>query len=239
MKNLVKYILQKVLGYKTYLRRFAKYKIRNLHRDKKEGDFFTFMSVIKQEGIVLDVGANIGIMTYHLSKNFPDRSILAIEPLSSNFDTLREIKNEFGLDNVTLIRVAVGDKESEIEMVLPQEGNVKMQGLAHVVHDSIDEWNEGEIFKVKCTTLDSIVDGQVVAGIKMDIENFEYFALLGAKELLKKWKPVVYLELWENENREKCFDLLRKLGYGIYVNADGTLCEFNPRKHHKQNFICY
>ena len=40
MKNAIKYILQKVLGYQRYLFVFAKYKIRNLKSDKKEGDFF-------------------------------------------------------------------------------------------------------------------------------------------------------------------------------------------------------
>ena len=46
-----------------------------------------------------------------------------------------------------------------------------------------------------------------IGAIKMDVENFEYFVLEGGKELIKKHKPIIYTELWENQNREKCFQL--------------------------------
>jgi len=71
----------------------------------------------------------------------------------------------------------------------------------------------------------------------MDIENFEYFALKGGEQLLKKNHPVVYLELWENANRTQCFDLLTSLGYSPFVNENNNLVAFDPLKHKKQNFI--
>ena len=180
MKNLTKYLLQKLLGYQRYLFVFSKYKIRNLKTDKKEGDFFAFMEAVKGEGDLLDVGANIGIMAYHMSINFSDRTILAIEPMPSNLDVLMNIKSHYSLDNVEVVSTAVGDKDDqEVEMVLPINGKVKMQGLAHVVHDSITEWNEGEKFKISSDTLDKITEGRKISGIKMDIENYEYFGLLG------------------------------------------------------------
>lgn len=237
MKNLVKYILQKVLGYRNYLVRFSKYKIKRLKSDKKEGDFFTFMDQIKGDGLILDVGANIGIMTYHLSKRFPEKEIMAIEPIPSNFDVLEQIVTDYKLSNVRLTQVAVGEENGEVEMVLPLNGKVVMQGLAHVVHDSITEWNKGETFKIDCVRLDDIVKDNKVAGIKMDIENFEYFALKGANEILKRDKPVVYLELWPNDNRSNCFELLLSLGYRTYVNDTNKLVEYLPGEHQQQNFI--
>ena len=208
MKNFVKYILQKLFGYQRYLRIFAKYKIRTLRNDRKEKDFFAFMDAVKGDGMLLDVGANLGVMSYHLSKRFPERKILAIEPMPDNLAVLRAMISNYSLKNVEVVPYAVGEEETVLKMVLPVNGKVKMQGLAHVVHDSIEEWNEGDQFEVKCVRLDDLVKESPVAGIKMDIENFEYFALKGGENLLRAFKPVVYLELWANENRDLCFKFL-------------------------------
>ena len=230
--------MQKILGYQQYLFVFAKYKIGNLESDKKEGDFFAFMDAIDREGDLLDVGANIGIMTYHLSQRFPDRNIRAIEPMPSNIDVLSRIIKKYDLKNADLIPMAVGnEQEKELSMILPEQGKVKMQGLAHVKHDSITEWNEGEEYKVMSDTMDHLFRGKTIAGIKMDIENFEYFALEGAVEMLKRDKPVVYLELWENENRDNCFNLLEGLGYKAFVYLEKELVQYVPQEHQKQNFI--
>lgn len=237
VKNRVKLILQKILGYRNYLFQFAKYKIRTLKKDKREKDFFVFMNEIPDQGYILDIGANIGIMTYHLAKRFPDRTILAVEPMPSNFVVLKKITEKYELRNVELIPLAVGETKKELDMVLPIDRKVRMQGLAHVVHDSIQEWNKGEIVSVSCDTIDHIAGQRKIAGIKMDIENFEYFALKGATRVLLRDKPVVYLELWNNENRSNCFKLLEDINYKIYVSVDEKLVEYDATVHHKQNFI--
>lgn len=227
-----------MLGYQRYLYVFARYKIGNLETDKKESDFFAFMDVIEKDGLLLDVGANLGIMTYHLCKRFPDRKVLAIEPIPSNIEVLLRVIEKYNLGNAELVPLAVGDKhQEEIKMVLPEKGNVKMQGLSHVVHDSIKEWNEGEEYTVMSDTLDHIVMEEKVAGIKMDIENYEFFALKGAQNILERDKPVVYLELWENENRDKCFQLLKEFNYEVFVNSEQGLISYLPSEHQKQNFV--
>jgi len=238
MKNGIKFILQKLLGYQTYLFVFAKFKINTLKNDKKEGDFFQFMSKISKEGHILDIGANIGIMTYHLAANFPKKSVYAIEPMPDNLSVLNKIISNYNLSNVEVKQVAVGNENTSLEMVLPVNGKVKMQGLAHVVHDSIEEWNDGEKYTVEAVKLDDLFKGIPISGIKMDIENFEYFALEGGKALIEKYLPVIYLELWANENRNKCFTFLESLQYKAHVVEKKKLVIFNPDLHQKQNFIC-
>lgn len=227
-----------MLGYQRYLFVFAKHKIRTLENDKKEGDFFAFLDAIDQDGDLLDVGANIGVMSYHLSKRFPERNIYAIEPMPSNIEVLMQVIAKYELNNVELVPKAVGDKEEEeIKMILPKKGKVKLQGLAHVVHDSITEWNEGEEYTVMADTLDNTIGEDKIAGIKMDIENYEYFALEGARKMLERDHPVVYLELWANQNRDRCFELLKELNYTAYISTPKGLIEFDPHQHQKQNFI--
>src|SRR5690606_14385942 len=104
------YMLQKMLGYDKYLRIFSNYKIRTLKNDEKEKDFFSFMQAIDKPGEIMDVGANIGIMTYHLAKSFPERKVFAIEPMPDNFKTLQSIVLKNQLVNVILLQNAVGEQ---------------------------------------------------------------------------------------------------------------------------------
>jgi FkbM family methyltransferase len=238
MKNGIKYILQKILGLQTYLYVFARYKIRTLRNDKKENDFFTFLNLLKDgKGDVLDIGANIGIMTVHLANRLPNTTIHAFEPMPQNVSVLRKVIQKFGLKRTKIHELALGDHAGKAKMILPLNGATVMQGLSHVKHESIQEWNEGLEVDVKLDMLDNVINGQPVQGIKIDIENFEYFALKGGTRILESNKPIIYAELWDNENRTNCFDLLKNLNYNVYVNQDNQLVLFDSKKHHTQNFI--
>jgi FkbM family methyltransferase len=238
MKNKIKYILQSILGFKRYLYVFSLFKIKTLHWDKKERDFFVFLSQLKQDGgAIMDVGANIGIMSVHLGQQFPNSRIIAIEPMPANISILKKVVKKYGLKNVKIQPFAVGKKEGHVEMIMPHDGKTKMQGLSHVKCDEITEWNEGDEVKVELTLLDNLCGKHHVQGIKMDVENYEYPALLGAKNILTNHRPVLYLELWDNENRTQCFHYLSELKYQAMVVSKGALIDYNPTVHRQQNFI--
>ncbi len=238
MKNSIKYILQKIFGFHTYLFIFSQFKVYTLRFDRKEKDFFHFLSLLTDgKGSVLDVGANIGIMTYHLSRSLPKSTIHAFEPMPENNAVLKRIIAKFDLKNVELYELALGDTPGKVKMVLPNYGKTKMQGLSHVKHDSITEWNEGEEFEVPMDTLDNTLGDTSIQGIKIDVENFEYFALKGASSILANNHPVIYAELWDNENRSKCFELLSSFGYTTYIVNHKRLIQFDPTRHTAQNFI--
>lgn len=238
MKNTIKYILQKILGFQTYLFVFSVFKIQTLHSDSKEKDFFQFLSLLKDgKGAVLDIGANIGIMTVHLALKLPNSTIHAFEPMPSNYSVLKKIVNRFKLKKVQLHEIALGDSVGKVKMILPEKGKTKMQGLSHVKHDSITEWNEGEEFEVPLDTLNNLIKDEKVQGIKIDVENFEYYALNGGKRILEENHPVIYAELWDNQNRENCMKLLSDLSYTPYVVEENKLTVFNKELHNNQNFI--
>jgi FkbM family methyltransferase len=238
MKNTAKYVLQKILGFQRYLYVFAMFKINSLKNDPKEKDFFKFLSMLKDgEGDVLDVGANIGIMTFHLSKSLPKSKVIAVEPMPQNYAVLEKVVSKQELSNVELKQLAVGEKVGKVTMIMPDNKGVKMQGLSHVKHDAIEEWNEGEEFEVEMIQIDDLSGDRKVQGIKMDVENFEYFALKGAQETIKKSQPIIYTELWDNENRKKCFALMNELGYRVFVVVLNELVAYDPTVHTHQNFI--
>jgi len=212
-----------------------------LRKDKNEKDFFAFLHLLPANTTVLDIGANIGIMTVHLARTVKGVAVYSFEPMPNNIVAFKRIIKYFKLDNVKLFEIALGNSEGEVEMVMPIISNVKMQGLSHVVHDSIPENNEGERIQVPLKMLDNMIEltncPKRISGIKIDVENFEFFVLDGAKQLIAKNRPVVYAELWENENREKCFELFKSLNYKTIVVVDKKAVEFDKTIHKTQNFI--
>lgn len=241
MKSAVKYILHKLLGFDYYLFVFSLFKIYTLKKDKNEKDFFHFMKLIPANSMILDIGANIGIMTVHLAKSIKGANVISFEPMPNNIKAFKKVINHFNLKNVTLFEIALGDNEGEVEMVMPVVSNVRMQGLSHVVHESITEFNEGVTLKVPLKMLDKIDvlknSTQTISAIKIDVENFEFFVLEGGKELIKKHQPIIYAELWDNENRYNCFLLLTSLGYQTFVVINNELVLFDANIHKKQTFI--
>lgn len=241
MKTATKYLLHKLLGFKNYLFIFSLYKISTLKSDKNEKDFFTFLQLTPENTTVLDIGANIGIMTVHLARSVKGVTVFSFEPMPNNIATFHRIIRYFKLQNVKLFEIALGNSEGEIEMVMPVIDSVRMQGLSHVVHESITSFSEGLRVKVPLKMLDRMPElmnlEKRISGIKIDIENFEFYALDGAKALISKNKPVIYAELWDNENRYQCFRLLNSLNYKTFISLNNQLVLFDPSKHKKQNFI--
>lgn len=240
MKIFIKRVLQLILGFETYLYVFARYIIHTLHRNRNEKDFLHFADLLKDGDTILDIGANIGAMTVHLARRFPSSKIYSFEPVPVNIKTLKRIVKHYRLKNVCIMETALGNECGEIEMIMPSEKKVKLHGLSHVVHESITDYNEGERFKTPVITLDSIAllnGGEVVKGIKLDVENFEFFVLEGGKALISRDYPIIYSELWEGENKSNCFKLLTSLRYEAKVLESGKLVAFEPQKHTTQNFF--
>jgi FkbM family methyltransferase len=240
MKSAIKYILHKLLGFRNYLFVFSIFKIFTLRWDKKENDFLFFLKMIPAGTVVLDIGANIGVMAVLLARRIKDSQVVAFEPVPANINALKRVIGFFELKNVRVMEFALGNEEGEVEMVMPVIDSVKMQGLSHVVHSSIKENNEGEKVKAPIRMLDNVtgLNGTMrISAVKIDVENFEYFVLEGGRNFIKKYKPIIYIELWENDNRDKCFALVRELGYKVNIVQGEKLTEYDPSLHKTQNFI--
>ncbi len=239
MKNLIQRILQAFLGFERYLYFFSKYKIKTLKWDKGEKDFFYFINLIPKDSNVLDLGANIGIMTYHLSKHVGLGKVFAFEPIPWNANTLRKIITHHHLENVSIYEMALGNNSEPLRMVIPVVNGVKKQGLCHVISPDITEFNDGIIVEVEQKTIDSMLDllAAGISAIKIDVENFEFQVFKGAEQLILNNRPIIYCELWDNQNRNNCFNFFKSINYNIMVVFNQNLVNFEPSLHLTQNFI--
>jgi len=241
MKNRRKRIVQSFLGYQNYLLVFALWVIATMKLQRKQKDFIYFVKLISDHGFLLDIGANLGIRSYYLASRKPNSIVYAFEPVPIHILTLRKIVKWFRLKNIRIMGMALGDQNGEIEMVLPEHGKAKLHGFCHVEHPTIKEFGEGERIMVPIKRLDSMdvfsLSKYFISGIKISAGNFEYFVLKGAHLLLQRHRPIVFAELWDNENRKKCFDLMSGYGYETNVLISGKLVPYDKKIHRKQTFF--
>lgn len=243
MKKGIQAIMQKILGFENYLFWFCRIKVATFRWESKskDGDFIEFLKLIKPSDNVIDIGANIGIMSTLLAKKVTKGRVVSIEPIPENFKALERIIHFFRFPNVVARQLALGEESGDLTMTMPVMNGVRMQGLSHVQHETIEGYEDAGVveFSVPVERLDKMdeVMGMTIHAIKIDVENYEQFVLRGAQALLERDMPCIYCELWPNENREKVFELLKGIGYLTYVFEDNGLVEYVDGKHTQQNFF--
>jgi FkbM family methyltransferase len=230
IKDIVRTICQKLIGYKNYLFLFSLFTITRIRSGRHEEEFIFFMGMIPPEGTILDIGANIGIMTASLARRFPKAKVYAFEPIPNNIEALEKVVKHYKLENVSLFKTALGEEKGELNMILPVINNAKMQGLSHVVEDDASGTTEkGMQYTVPVLKLDDIPELQNasdITAIKIDVENFEYYVLKGGESMLRKHMPLIYCELWDNDRRRLCMEYLSGLGYRIDIFDGRQLIPF-------------
>jgi FkbM family methyltransferase len=77
-------------------------------------------------------------------------------------------------------------------MVMPVLYRVRLQGFSRVVENESDK-KKGDLYIVPVKRLDDlhlIREFPIIQAIKIDVENFEYPVLMGAKNLLIRNRPI-------------------------------------------------
>jgi FkbM family methyltransferase len=234
--------LRKLLGFE----RFTFYKaLRNLKKlkitDKEEEDFFYFLSLLKEDFNVLDIGANVGIMTTLMARKAVNGKVFSFEPVPVTFKVLERMIKQNKLNNVKIFDMAVGNENVIVHMNMPVFDDIVSDAGSYVMQDHY-YFNNTNVVKVdvKQITVDTLGDlsGININAIKIDIENYEYFALSGASKLLLEQRPIIFSEIWYgSENQKKVFNLMTELGYSILIYEGKKLVSFDPVTHNKLNYF--
>ena len=220
-----KSILQKILGFDNYLFFISVLKYGSLEFSKKQEGIFKFIKLIPENTHVLDIGANIGVVTATIAKN-AKVFVHSFEPIPANAKNVKRLTSFLGVKNTSLYQTALGRNQGEVEMLTPRQNNVLYEGYSHIINGETQQ-NDGLRFKVKIDRLDDLFHTKdiAVSAIKIDVENHELEVLQGGVELIKRNRPIIYCELWNNHIRFEVISFLNLLGYRCYVDNGRELKE--------------
>lgn len=152
----------------------------------------------KRRGLAIDGGAHLGFWTCRLVRHF--EKVIAIEPILSNFECLQ--KNLSGFRNAELVNIAIGNSDEPLGMKDCREG--RSVGW-RVDSDTPDIY-------VPCRKIDDLFSGdRALDFLKLDLDGYDYEALLGAEKTILRDRPVVVIE--EKLDPEKrCMHFLTEIG---------------------------
>ena len=168
----------------------------------------------------LDIGANIGAHTVYLAENF--KKVYAFEPQIEVYKLLNKNIKLNNINNVITYNYGLGNEETKVNM---REFNVDEQENIGAIN--IEKGGTGEEIMVK--TLDSY-NFINIKFIKMDVEGYEYFVLLGGKNTFLQSKPVIIIELNHcgAEYRQDVNNFFKDINYKLKrISHDDYLAEPN------------
>jgi len=164
-----------------------------------------------QRRTVLDIGANIGVSSVAFSTRF--ENVHSFEMRQDTYNCLKE--NVSHLENVSTYNVTLSNDEQELKY-----HKYLRSGMSKIIENKNEQVQDGFIEENICKTtrLDTF-DFKNVDFIKIDVEGHENQVLQGSVETIKKYKPLLMIEIFSNrthENflrRQKTFKILDDLGY--------------------------
>ena len=142
---------------------------------------------VQGDGLLVDVGANIGLSTMALALARPASRVVAVEPSPDNAALLRQNLAANGFGGVEVVQAAVADRPGTLKM--RQNG-----AWSHVV-DPDNLPVGGQTTAVPVVTLDALTAGKgPVAFVKVDTEGYEPHVLAGGAATIGRDRPLLLIE---------------------------------------------
>jgi FkbM family methyltransferase len=180
--------------------------------------------LVHEGDTVVDVGANVGFVTSLMAKTVGATGrVVAFEPHPGLYRRLCENIARFTADDsgrVTSKAVALCDCEGDDWLVFDSEKFSRNSGTAGLQAASFAVGSER--LRVQAGKLDSFINDEVVALLKIDVEGAELRVLRGAEKALaeRRIRTVVYEDF--SYETSGIASYLRKYGFSVFY-LDGSL----------------
>jgi FkbM family methyltransferase len=159
-----------------------------------EQEMLDYIRSLGIRGNYLDVGANIGNHSVYFATNTEADRVFSFEPTRRARAALNKFVELNGLwTKISTIPYACSDAEGEIEVV---------ESIA----------NAAAPVKYPCRRIDDLIDVPISL-VKMDIEGAEPYALRGALRVLREAKPVLFIEVHDEEHMNAIMTIIGPIGY--------------------------
>ncbi len=211
----------KVLGLKTAIDSF-----------QDDGALDYLDKYIKHGDIVFDVGCYVGLSALFFAKKVgPTGRVICFEPNKYNLSRTKFnlSENPDLVDSIDLYGFGLSDTNTRSEMLLSDDIESGHSSASQLVKGGRIAIPQSELedmgfFKesIKLKTLDAFVEetGIIPKLIKVDIEGAEVSFLKGGMSVIKKHKPIIFMELHNVFAACAVFQILKQLNYEFHILSE-------------------
>ena len=204
----------------------------NLYGEWSEGEVEVFRRLLPEDGVVIEVGSNIGMHAVPLSQFCARGRVFCYEPQRVIFQILCANLALNNLTNVVAQPCAVGDKNTFIEIEGGDYDRPWNYGAFSVDSGfNAESRFTGDIRKEQARLLrlddDPLLQNiQRLDFLKIDAEGYECDVMNGAKRLIKKFQPMIFAEVTSSNNFDHVWNEMLRRGYRCY-----WVCSQRARKN--------
>lgn len=186
-----------------------------------------------EDALIVDVGANVGLLTLLFSRHFSAGRIIAIEPDSKNLGLLYKNLTKNNIENVEVKEVAAS-KSSGSAILFQANGNSFVQRKDESKPILLPDNSTVPISTMKLDSILEKVDGNISL-LKVDIESHELDLFLGAPQTIKRSDNIV-VEFGVNEVSDRIgkfaaqkayhqlfAELKKELGFAYFISRNNGL----------------
>jgi FkbM family methyltransferase len=177
--------------------------------------------------VMYDIGAFHGLLTLFFAQEC--RQVISYEPNTRNHARLIENIQLNGLKNVLVRQVGLGSKSEVVTMMtsqlMPGGASTERNTVAGLLNSGVPVLSE----QISITTLDDDIHKASLPRpdfVKLDIEGGELPALVGARNTLLTYHPLLYLEMHGEtmnlkiENAAAIVSCLNEFGYSEILHIE-------------------
>jgi FkbM family methyltransferase len=195
---------------------------------------FDEMQMIKnllcEQSIIFDVGAHLGWYSISLAKQYKNSIFYAFEPMPNTFSFLKKNIALNGTQNVYPLNFGLTDQPRVTQFYYSEVGSA--------VASERDIFDINTLKTIECTlkTIDDFVASEKINKIdfiKCDVEGAEFLVIKGGNHSIRKFLPILFLELvedWCNKFNYSISDvlkLLKSIGYNMFEIRGNFLYQVN------------
>jgi FkbM family methyltransferase len=169
------------------------------------------------DGVVIDIGANCGYFSLLARSRGAD--VWAFEPLQRNLQLLQATIAENRLDRIHIMAAAASDSPGTLVIGASYTNGIVTDELLTTPAAAL------QADYVAAVRIDDVIPAQTkVSLIKIDVEGYEYRALMGARKTIERSRPVIIsefapsaLSVSSRRSGVEYLELLRNFGYHVSV----------------------
>jgi len=175
-------------------------------------EIFSAIGMVRNFRRAVDIGANYGLMSYHLSRNFQKVEAFELDPEVRSCLNMNIRKHN--LDNVTVHPYGCGSEHKKVKMLKIND---------HSFSTRVDPIQNTNDCDAEIIPLDHY-DWDDVDLIKIDAEGFEGIIVQGALEMIARSRPIILYEKKDaplriyGHHELAPLEMLSHLGYRMLID---------------------